>query len=73
MSEVFPTRTDDIVRRVFVEYKNIKAIHDLVVVVPCNYEEEQIDEDLNDDDLENIAKKLKVGTKNSFLVGVFDY
>ena len=60
VKEVIPSRTDNIVRRAIVEYKNITAntnlkkatfkeserpIHNLVVIVPNDYSEEDLEEE----------------------------
>ena len=65
VKETIPSRTDNIVRKAIVEYKNAKfgsdlkklkmketerAIHNLVGIVPNDYSEEDIEEELNKDD-----------------------
>ena len=62
VDKVLPSRTDGVVRRAVVKYKNVKhnsvlnrtkfkyterAVHDLVVIVPSDYNDDEVDEDLN--------------------------
>ena len=66
VKEVIPSRTDNIVRKAIIEYKNVsasskleklkmketeRAIHNLVVIVPNDYSEEDSEDDLENDDI----------------------